>query len=317
MRECIRGDLLEPLDSLPLAAEFEGLAAPLVSSMDILFYNIELLQSAGFDRPPKNQGEFLAAARAVSDPANDRYGAALALAAENPQGVYRDILSWLWMSGASLIQDGSPQFNAPSIIAGLGFLKNLHTEGILSPGSFSKTEEDKMGEFISGRTAMMISSVSDIPRVREKGPSFGITTLPGPALYAGKPIFGVSSWYAGIPRGGPHREEALLFLGFLADQASRLGAAAHAVPPSGMGSGAAGDYISGDPLYSKALDIYESGDSPGELNAVLREAELESLVREEIYRMFEGDQSPEETAAALQEGWQGILEPGEPRGSFL
>jgi multiple sugar transport system substrate-binding protein len=311
MQELIRGDMLEPLDHLPhaLPVEFDGRAAPLISSMDLLFYNIEQLQSAGFDRPPKDQGEFLAFAKTLSDPARNRYGAALALAAENPQGVYRNIFPWLWMSGSPLVQDGAPQFNSPAIIGALEFLKALYAEGTLSPGSFSKTEEAKVEEFISGRAAMMIGSVSDIPRIREQGLSFGVTTVPGPARYIGRPVFGLSSWYAGILRSSSHREEALAFISFLADRASELGAAARTIPAA-LDRGPAGDYIGDDPLYSKALDIYESGDSPKELDGIPREAELEAIVREEVRRMFEQDQGPEETAAILQKRWEKVLERG-------
>ncbi|GHT89842.1 hypothetical protein FACS1894137_19170 [Spirochaetia bacterium] len=56
--ELIRQDLLEPLDTYDTTAPDQGYAAwgrPLVSFTSHLFYNIELLQSAGFDRPPKNE----------------------------------------------------------------------------------------------------------------------------------------------------------------------------------------------------------------------------------------------------------------------
>ncbi|MDR0486741.1 MAG: extracellular solute-binding protein, partial [Treponema sp.] len=39
-------------------------AVPLVSFMDLLFYNIELLKNAGFARPPKTRDEFFACAKA-------------------------------------------------------------------------------------------------------------------------------------------------------------------------------------------------------------------------------------------------------------
>jgi multiple sugar transport system substrate-binding protein len=310
--ELIRADMLEPLgkfrgdDFDGGEAEFEGRAVPLVSSMDMLFYNIELLRSAGFDRPPKNQDEFLAFAKTLSDPGADRYGAVLSLAPENPQGIYRNIFPWLWMSGAPLVQDGAAQFGSPPIIGALEFLQALYAGGAISPGSFSKTEEDKLGEFIDRRAAMMIGSVLDIPRIREQGFPFGITAVPGPALYIGKPIFGLTSWYAGITRSGAHREESRRFIRFLAEQAPRLGAALHTVPTAGGGT-AGDDYISGDPLYAKAFDIYEAGDSPRELYGISREAELESVLREELYRMFEQGQSPAETAASLQERWQKLL----------
>jgi multiple sugar transport system substrate-binding protein len=307
MGELIRADLLEPLNRLPrgLPVEFEGRAAAIISSMDLLFYNVPLLQAAGFDRPPKDQAEFLAFARTLSDPAGNRYGAALALGTEDP-GVYRNIFPWLRASGLPLVQDGVPQFNSPGIRGALEFLHALNAEKALSPGSFAKTEEAKLREFITGRAAMILGPVSDIPRIREQGPVFGVTAIPAPARYIGKPAFGLSSWYAGIPRAGRHREEALAFFSFLANRAAQPGAPARTIlaaldrPPGGDPAGE-------DPLYTKALDIYESGDRPQDLYGIPRNPELETILREELYRMFEQNQTPAETAETLQKRWEEAL----------
>jgi len=43
------------------------LAIPLVSFMDVLFYNIDALSAAGFDRPPRTRGEYITYSRTVQD----------------------------------------------------------------------------------------------------------------------------------------------------------------------------------------------------------------------------------------------------------
>ena len=43
------------------------LAIPLVSFMDVLFFNIDALSAAGFDRPPKTRGEYITYSRTVQD----------------------------------------------------------------------------------------------------------------------------------------------------------------------------------------------------------------------------------------------------------
>ena len=43
------------------------LAIPLVSFMDVLFYNIDILSAAGFDRPPRTRGEYITYSRTVQD----------------------------------------------------------------------------------------------------------------------------------------------------------------------------------------------------------------------------------------------------------
>ncbi|MDR2964242.1 MAG: extracellular solute-binding protein [Treponema sp.] len=42
-------------------------AIPLVSFMDVLFYNINILSAAGFDRPPRTRGEYIIYSRTVQD----------------------------------------------------------------------------------------------------------------------------------------------------------------------------------------------------------------------------------------------------------
>jgi multiple sugar transport system substrate-binding protein len=180
----------------------------------------------------------------------------------------------------------------------------LNREGLLSPGTFSKTGAQKTGEFARGRVAMMTGSMEDIPFLREKmgDPAFGVTLIPGPAAYAGKPVIGPSFWYAGISASCEYPDEAWAFLSFLAKKSPLLAAQARAVPGNGDGPGS---YIEEDPLYAKAWDIYESADvirdfSPG----FLRAGDLETIIREELAALFAGKQNAAETSAAIQKRWE-------------
>ncbi|MDR2102884.1 MAG: extracellular solute-binding protein, partial [Treponema sp.] len=258
--ELLQGEILEPLTSYRRQGPFiiqsrpdmpekqyEQWALPLISFMYPFFYNIAVLKNAGFDRPPKTRSEFLAYAQAVTNPAEGRYGTALSLRAEDSRAVYREIFPWFWAAGNFFFQEGEPHFTARAELETLGFFDQFRREGILSPGSFSKTEEQKREEFLTGKIAMMIGSIRDIDFLRERmgDESFGITTIPGPDGYIGKPAFGLSSWYAGISRRSAHKDEAWHFLAFLAERTSFLAAKAHAVP--GDGSGRSG-YIGANPF---------------------------------------------------------------------
>jgi multiple sugar transport system substrate-binding protein len=275
-------------------------ALPLVSFMTPLFYNIELLETAGFDRPPKNRTEFLRAARAVTDPRKGCYGFALALSPENPGGIAVDIYSWFRAANGPLLDRGNPRFNTPETVEVLGFLRELYRSSLVSPGSFSKTEAEKLEEFMSGRVAMMIASVRDIPLVRERNVPFSVTAVPGSDSSFGKPAFGLYGWYAGISESSKNKAGARIFLNFLAANRSRIGAAAKAVP--GGGSSAEG-YISDDPLFSKVYSIYEAGEALEEFTDRRDVTTEENLTRDALYRMLEEDRGPEETAAAIQRSW--------------
>ncbi|MDR0553980.1 MAG: extracellular solute-binding protein [Treponema sp.] len=312
--EFIQKKLLEPLDAYrtepeeerfpdagrfvsPPSAAAQDWTLPLIATMNLLFYHIDMLQEAGFDRPPKNQDEFIRIAQAVTDPVRGRYALSIALSPENPQDIYDEFLPWFWAAGVPLIQDGRVRFDTLQGNLTLTFLSALYQEQFIAPQPFAKTRREKREEFITGRAAMMLGSVSDIHVLRERGVSFGITAVPGPASYIGKPVFGLQSWHGGIGSASRHKAEAWTFLQFLAENRSRLGAAAYAVP----GGRTVEPYISEDPLYSKVYDIYEAGEALEEFAGLEGVSQMEEIFHEALYRMFEEKLSPAETAAALQQ----------------
>ncbi|MDR2048398.1 MAG: extracellular solute-binding protein [Treponema sp.] len=282
----------------PSPEETGNRALPVISFINPLFYNIELLRTAGFDRPPKNQTEFLSYVQAITKPERGIYGAVLALGEENSLGISRHVLSWIWSAG---IQDGAFDFGSKQVVESLAFLNQL--KPYLYPDFFSTDEETRLDIFIGGKAGMMIGSVSDVKKLRERmKQDFSITTIPGPALYVGKPVFALSSWYAGIGAESEKREEATEFIAFLLEHASELADGAFAVPGNGDRNP---ELINTDPYYSKAYDMYDAGEMVRELYGTGRARKLNAVIYEELKRMFEG-QSPENTAAAIQSRWENI-----------
>jgi multiple sugar transport system substrate-binding protein len=311
----IRADRLEPLGpyknregerektgffSGGIQGEYENWAVPLISFMAPLFYNSALLEAAGFDRPPKTRGDFLAYAKALTDPRAGSYGMALALSPENPQGLYRDVFSWIWASGVEFTPESGLDFTDPAVIGTLDFLNRLAREGVLSPSPFTKTEEEKRREFMEGRTAMMVGSIPEVSRIMEGNPalSFGISTIPSADTYPDRPVFGLTGWYAGISRESPHKDEAWAFLSFLAGRRSFLASMAHAVPGNEDETAeAAGENF----LYAKAYDMYTASAAADRFAGIPGIQELEGILREELKAMFEGKSTPPETARTIQQ----------------
>jgi multiple sugar transport system substrate-binding protein len=316
----IQNDMLEPLTSYKQKTNFvlalqpndqqrdyDEWAFPLVSFMAPLFYNIEVLQSAGFDRPPKNWTDFLHYARTITDKETGRFGVALALSQEYPQGIYLDLYSWIWASGTVIITNDKPHFTTPVVIDTLNFINKLHQEGFIAPDIFLKNREQKLEEFITGKIGMMIASVQDIEVIRKQmgDSTFGITTIPGPDIYLGKPVFGLTNWYAGISRECAYKNEAWIFLSFLAKRVSILASTSHAVPGSRNDPG---NYLKGDTFYSKAYDIYEGGDGIQEFAGYPAVHVLDFIVREELYNMLELEQDATATAEAIQRRWEEVFQ---------
>jgi len=320
------GTLL-PLESFSEAENgVKKQAIPLVSFMDLLFFNIELLQAAGFDRPPKTRDEFLACAKTISAADKgilaDVAGVAMAL---NEQSLSRDIFSWIWAAGGNFWpnEDSAPVINTRQMINDFNFLSRLYSEGVLSqksssvpqnqalsPNSFEMTGEQALEDFAQGKVAMIIASTRDIPVLREEmgDDAFGITTIPG-AGTAGKYNIILTGIFAGISKNCVYPAAAQVFLDFLAAQSPILCAQLEAVPgyvPELLSTDDK-NYIREDPFYVKAWDIFESSVVVKGFLGIPCAQEYENAVREEIQLFFEGTSTVQQTVTAIQRRWDGIF----------
>jgi ABC-type glycerol-3-phosphate transport system substrate-binding protein len=303
LHDFINGEALLSLDNyLHSDSPLDRWALPLNTSIDVLFYNIDLLKAAGFDRPPATREDYLRYARALRDSKGNArvYGGALALSPDDSRGVYRDVLPWVWASGVLLVQDGKLEFGGRALNAVLDFLAALGEEDLLAPGSFEKTGEQRTGEFAEGKIGMMIGSVRDIPGVREKmGGALGITRIPEPEDYPGKPVFGLWVWYGAVSRQSPRQEAAWDFLHFLKENGPMLTEQLKTVP----GHAETASVRPEDPLYAKIWDMYEGADPVRELLGFPGEPVLEEALRRELELMFRENRGAAETALAIQRKW--------------
>jgi multiple sugar transport system substrate-binding protein len=198
-----------------------------------------------------------------------------------------------------MVREEKLDFNGRALNTVLDFLAGLEKDGLLAPGSFEKTGEQRIDEFTEGKIGMLIAPVRDIPRLREKmGDSFGITLIPEPEDYPEKPAFGLSVWYGGISRQSTREEAAWDFLFFLKENSDLLTEQLRTIPGNGDPA-----FRPEDPLYSKAWDMYEGAEPVQEFSNFPGEAALEEAVRRELALLFRGNRSAAETAEAVQRSW--------------
>jgi multiple sugar transport system substrate-binding protein len=286
-------------------------AIPLVSFMNMLFYNIDILTAAGMDRPPKTREEFLACARTIANQNSPRslyrIGTALSLSVDDKQALSRDIFPWILASGYDFWSEGNrPVLNTRVITGDISFFGSLYRENIIAPGLFYTTGKQRLEEFANGRIAMIIASTRDIPYIREKmgDGAFGITSIPDSGSL-GRHNISLSGIYAGINTNCANPEQAGNFLGFLAGQSPFLCETLKAVP--GVSSDVIpGDYFKDDPFYSKARDIFESSTVVQGFSGKPGAQEYENIFMEEIHAFFEKNRTPLETVNAIQRRWDGI-----------
>jgi multiple sugar transport system substrate-binding protein len=287
-------------------------AAPLVTFMDLLFYNIEILKAAGLDRPPKTREEFIACAKTISGTNSNIQanisGTAMGLNPADGQALTRDIFSWIWAAGGDFWSaEKGPVINTRPIAGDINFLGSLYREGALSPVSFDKTGEQRLEEFAQGKIAMMIFSTSAIPYLREKmgDEAFGVTVIPVSGTL-GKYGVCIFNYYAAINENCAHPDGAVKFLLFLTGKKPLLCAELKAVPGD-ISELFSGDYLKNDPFYSKARDIFESSAIVRGFYGTAEAQEFENAVREELRIFFEGSRSAQVTVNAIQKRWEGIF----------
>ena len=116
-------------------------AVSIISFIHPLYYNIELLEEAGFDRPPKNQTEFLSYVQRLKE--TGVHGVGLALG--DYRNVSRQLLSWIWAAAGN--PESSVQFNfaAKEVIDTLNFLNQLKQNLYGNP--FELDEADLLDAF--------------------------------------------------------------------------------------------------------------------------------------------------------------------------
>ena len=116
------GDDVVPLASIPYKGVHWDIPYALTSEM--WWYRKDVLDAAGIE-PPQTWADFLSAAEALNDPANDFYGIAIAAGPGEWTAWHYEVL--LWQNGGFVFDtELRPIVDSPESIEALNFLKQLH-----------------------------------------------------------------------------------------------------------------------------------------------------------------------------------------------
>ncbi|MCU1432530.1 MAG: sugar transporter substrate-binding protein [Actinotalea sp.] len=277
---------------------------PVVNFVYPMFTNDALLADAGVTEPPTTRSEFAEAAAAITT--GETYGWILPLSLEAPNGVQNDVMSWVWASGGSMLEDGMPALvDNPDVSSATEFIQGLWDDGVIAPGSFTMKEQDKVEEFTNGRVGMMIDSLAHVNLIRESNPDLGfsISAIPAEDGYDGERGIPYASWGIGVAENSEHKEEAFKLVEFLMSETvnSELSSIANAFPGN---VGSVPDFVEEDELFGTAFEIYQSGFPANEFTGLPVAEQLMRDFGEEFQRALDGQQSMEDALAAAQAKWE-------------
>jgi multiple sugar transport system substrate-binding protein len=278
---------------------------PVVNFVYPMFTNDALLSQAGVAAPPTNRTEFADAAKKITGVGDNVHGWVLPLSLEAPNGVQNDVMSWVWASGGTMLDDGQPDVTNDDVRSAVEYIQGLWDDGVIAPGAFTMKEQDKVEEFTNGRVGMMIDSLAHINLIRETNPDlqFSISALPAEDGYDGERGIPYASWGIGVAENSEHKEAAFKLVEFLMSEQtnSDLSTMANAFPGN---SKSVPGFVEDDELFAQAFEIYQAGYPANEFTGLPVAEELMRQLGEQLQSAFDGQQSIDDALTKAQESWK-------------
>ncbi|WOI58139.1 sugar ABC transporter substrate-binding protein [Palleronia sp. LCG004] len=277
---------------------------PVASFVYPIFVNTDLAEEAGVTEMPETRAEFLEAAKMMTDAEANRYGWSLPLSLQSPSSVLNDMMSWVWASGGSMLENGQPNLEGEDVVGMLDYINQLHEAGVISPGIATKTEQEKVEEFVNGRIGMMVDTLAHVNLIRERNPDLNFDIIPIPVVegYEGERGLTYASWGIGISEQTENKEEAWQLVEYMMSEEvnARLVSLANAFPGN---VNAQPDFVDSDEAFAKAFEIFQETYLANEFTGLPVAVDLMRQFAVETQKMLEGQESPEEAAANAQAGW--------------
>jgi ABC-type glycerol-3-phosphate transport system substrate-binding protein len=164
------------------------LGFPLDRSMEVMYYNADVLQELGFAQPPQSWDEFLAVCKAAKEKKN------LPCYAARPSA--STFAGWVFSRGGEMIgRDGKQAlFGSQAGLDSLTFLKTLFDNGYAYQGSGGLWDQ---ADFSAGKTVFTFGSSANLPFYRasvEEGAKFnwGVSYFPRSTPQTAVVIYGPS-----------------------------------------------------------------------------------------------------------------------------
>ena len=228
MGDYLRNDLLLPLDDFIANTDINEetftpaqFASPIVSDGKtygvihmvanyIPFYNAEVLAAAGYDEFPDSPADFMAMAKALTNPP-ESFGYAAMVKPGSYVETYMDVAQWVIANGGSFARDGKPTINDPHNVEAIGDFKALFDAGVM-PRDVDKSTYRQM--WWQGKVAVLFDGSWMMGFARQENPD--ITPKLATALMPWPGHLTASAFQIwSIPRGAANPEAAFRLIEFM------------------------------------------------------------------------------------------------------
>lgn len=180
---------------------------PWIAGFNPLYYRTDLIEKAGFDKPPETMDDLLKYAAAINDPPSGTYG--YVMSAKQPRIVY-DWTGYLWTYGGDFFDAAfKPIFNSPE---GVQALETYVALGKLAPpgvGAYHITEE--WTSFMQGNAAMAWTFQDLASVARKDSKIIDKFACAPPVSHNGKRSSLLAGIAASVPTSATNPEAAYLF----------------------------------------------------------------------------------------------------------
>ena len=279
-----------PVNSCTLDGRLYGV--PFGSNDLVLFYNKEMLKSAGCE-VPKTWDELIDTAKKTTK--GNTYGFAHS-SLLNGEGTF-NFLCWQWSTGAT-----SYEVNSEGGIKALKFVEKLVNDGSFPKEAINWTQGDTMNQFMSGNLAMMLNGTWQIPTMREmseeSGLEWGVAPIPQDVQQAS----GLGGENYAVISGG-NEEAAIKFL----EYATTEDVCKYMMETMGYissDSNIAKTQFEGDDVYQVFVDEMQYAQARGPLPEW---PDISDAIALAFNKVITGEKTPEDAAAEAQESIDAIV----------
>jgi ABC-type glycerol-3-phosphate transport system substrate-binding protein len=274
-------------------------AWPWVVDTRVLFYNKDLLASAGLDTVAADSlwDDVLARAEKVRAANPEIYG--FGANGSDRHRLYKKILPFFWSNGGEVLHaNGTPAINSPENVAALDMYLSLARSGFID----SQKGLDQL--FLSGKLAYWITGPWLVDRIAKDNPKlrYGVAPLP---KFAGKNAVSFAGGeYLAINADAKNKGEAKKLITFLTSPAQAL-EFAKALPG---GTTPADMSVAGDPfLQSPGRKVFTEQLRSAKMTPVHPKwLELEEIIEDEVAGALLGQKSSQQALDAANVRIAGI-----------